>query len=315
MTKRPALPYPAQAQRDRQYLDASSENTKTKLHDRLRQEHHDLQYRKELLEARMDAVSTWQPRPKVLHTKNANLPSLSALNSVQASIGQLCWGSDLANHYNKLGDSAGNISGVAWSNGVFLSDEYFLTAGHCFDRGGGWQRPNHYGEVSSPNTIALLFNVCRRNTDGKNDSWLQVEELIYHRPSGLDYAIVRLTEHNGSAPASLNVLTLDLASSIQDDHDSELIGTDAFLVNYLPSKLAQGSAENGFHQVQITQHEQSQISFTSLADDNTLSGTPLVTREGAIVGIKTSNSEALDIRAIAQILEPYKHTKQNQAQA
>ena len=306
VTKRPALPYPAQALRDREYLDASPQDTKTKLHDRLRQEYHDLQYRMDLLEARLNAVSTWRPESNASRTKPAPKPNLPALNSVQASIGQLRWPGNLASKYNRLGDSAGNISGVAWCNGVFLSDGYFLTTGHCFDKGGGWQRPNHNGVVSSPDSIAPLFNVYPSTMDGTNDNPLQVEELIYHRPLGLDCAIVRLSQHNDSTPASFNAL--ELVPSIDGEHASELIDADAFLVDYQASQSTQGSTQNDFHKVQITQHQQSLISFTCLAGESTLSGTPLMTRDGRILGIKISSSEAVDIRAIAQIHEPIKQS-------
>jgi len=153
VNKRPALPYPAQALRDCQYLDASPRDTKNQLQDRLIQEYYDLQYRLDLLEARLNAVSNWRPEQKSTQKKQTQTSNLPALNAKKSCIGQLHWSNNLASRYGNLGDSAGNISGVAWCNGVFLTGGYFLTAGHCFDEGGGWQRPNHYGEVSSPETM------------------------------------------------------------------------------------------------------------------------------------------------------------------
>ena len=40
------------------------------------------------------------------------------------------------------GDSPGDVSGERFGTGALISDELFLTAGHCFDQsGGGWERP------------------------------------------------------------------------------------------------------------------------------------------------------------------------------
>ncbi len=312
VNKRPALPYPAQALRDRQYLDASPQDTKTKLHDRLSQEYHDLKYRIDLLEARLNAVSTWQPVKKASATESAQQHNLPALDTIQASVGQLCWSNGLSSKYKNLGDSAGNISGVAWCNGVFLLDGYFLTAGHCFDNGGGWQRPNHYGVVSPPETMAPLFNVCRAN-DSSTDNRLQIEELTHHRPFGLDCSIVRLKSQSASEnkEATPNVSELDLAHHLSDERTSDA-DAEVYLVDYQPS------AENTqprFHKVQINQFQQSLISFSSSKDERTLSGTPLITSNGKIIGIKMSDTEAVDIRDIAQILEAKKRVNQQHAQA
>ena len=318
VNKRPALPYPAQALRDRQYLDASPEDTKSKLHDRLSQEYHDLQYRMDLLEARLNAVSTWQSEQKASQKKAAAKLSLPALSSVQASIGQLYWSNTLTNQYKNLGDSAGNISGIAWCNGLFLSAGYFLTAGHCFDKGGGWQRPNHYGVVSPPETMAPLFKV-RHSNDDTNDNCIQIEELTHHRPLGLDCAIVRMSQHAGSTATSLDDLEIDLTQHKSDKRDNELFDAAVYLVDYQPSTQAQentpGVTHGNFHEVQITQHHNSLISFTSLANENTLSGTPLMTSDGNIIGLKISDSEAVDIGAIAQIIEADKPVKKRRAQA
>ncbi len=305
MIKRPALPYPAQALRDREYLDASPKDTKTRLLDRLSQEYHDLQYRIDLLEARLNAVSTWQPES--ISPTPAPKPDFPALSYVQSATGQLRWLNTLARKYSNLGDSAGNISGIAWCNGVFLADGYFLTAGHCFDKGGGWQRPNHYGVVSSPDAIAPLFSVCHSAKNDRSDIGHTVQELVCHRPLGLDCAIVRLSQHNDTTPSSFKAL--ELIPSIDANHTHELTNADAFLVDYQNSASKQGGKQNDFHSVKITQHQRSLISFTSLTEDRTLSGTPLVTRDGHILGIKTSSCEAVDIRAIAQILEPIKRSQ------
>ena len=305
MNQRPALPYPTQALRDRQYLSASPRGTKTKLHDRLQQEHHDLQYKMELLEARLDAVSTWQPESKTARPQANPLPSPAALSAIQPSVGQLCWTSDLANNYNQLGDSAGNTSGVAWCNGIFLSDGLFLTVGHCFDKSGGWQRPNHYGVVPPAKFIAPLFNVCftsSETTRDTNGTWFQIEELLHHRPWGLNCAIVRLSQGQGADGKTQLPTPLIQFLALEDD-DLKLTDADVYLVDLQPSQNTHDSIQQGLHKVQITEHQHTGIIFSSANGENTLSGTPLITEDGDIVAIKVSHTEALDIRSIHQLLE------------
>lgn len=55
----------------------------------------------------------------------------------QSPVGQLQWNNNLAALYT----SPGNVSGVRWCTGTLISNDLFLSAGHCFDQnGGGWAR-------------------------------------------------------------------------------------------------------------------------------------------------------------------------------
>ncbi len=114
----------------------------------------------------------------------------------QASVGQLQWHDDLADRY----DNPGNVSGVRWCTGTLVSDNLFLSAGHCFDQTGGtWQRPRTNGtndiipvaEIAQNMHVNFNYQV---DPDGdlRDEVRFEVEALVEYRLGGLDIAIVRL---------------------------------------------------------------------------------------------------------------------------
>lgn len=116
-------------------------------------------------------------------------------------VGQLQWNDNLATIYN----NPGNVSGVRWATGCLISDNLFLTAGHCFDKtGGGWQRPsvngtnNTISEAEIARNMHVNFNYqVDVNGNLQTATVFAVEELLEYRRGGLDYAIVRLARAPG----------------------------------------------------------------------------------------------------------------------
>ena len=116
-------------------------------------------------------------------------------------VGQLQWNDNLASIY----DNPGNVAGVRWCTGCLISDNLFLSAGHCFDQtGGGWDRPR----VNGTNNIISVAEIARNmhvnfnyqadpNGNLQTATVFAVEELLEHRVGGLDYAIVRLARASG----------------------------------------------------------------------------------------------------------------------
>ena len=136
----------------------------------------------------------------------------------QAPVGQLQWNDDLASKYA----NPGNVSGVRWGSGTLISDDLFLTAGHCFDQtGGGWQRPreNGTGNIITHDEIAKNMHVnfnyqVDPNSNLRTEQSFPVTELVEYRLGGLDFAIVRLGNNPGQSYGTTQVSPKD--PSIKD---------------------------------------------------------------------------------------------------
>ena len=122
--------------------------------------------------------------------------STAFVNANQRPVGVLRWHSDLASKYT----NPGNVAGQRWCTGTLITNNLFLTAGHCFDQtGGGWQRPRVNGttNIIEPEEIALNMSVefnFQHDPSGvvRTPTSVQVVELVEYRLGGLDFAIARL---------------------------------------------------------------------------------------------------------------------------
>ena len=139
--------------------------------------------------------------------------TVSFVNDHQAPVGQLQWNNNLASIFT----NPGNVSGVRWCTGTLISNDLFLTAGHCFDQtGGGWIRPkdNVTGSTIPSSEIATNMHV-NFNYQVDPSGNLRVEqsfpilELVEYRLGGLDFAIVRLGGNPGSVFGTTDVSTTD----------------------------------------------------------------------------------------------------------
>ena len=133
----------------------------------------------------------------------------------QNPVGQLQWNSNLAAAYT----NPGNVAGVRWCTGTLISNDLFLTAGHCFDQsGGGWIRPvdNVTGATISPAEIAtnmhvnFNYQVDPAGTLRAEQSY-PIQSLVEYRLGGLDFSIVRLGGNPGAAWGTTQVATTDAA--------------------------------------------------------------------------------------------------------
>ncbi|PWN11844.1 hypothetical protein CU072_30655 [Bacillus thuringiensis] len=119
----------------------------------------------------------------------------------QAPVGQLQWNYDLASKYTH----PGNVSGMKSNSGTLISDDLFLTVGHCFDQQqNGWAVPRINGtnnsissqEIAKNMKVNFNYQVDPSNTPKPVQSFA-VLELIEYRLAGLDFAIVRLDGKSG----------------------------------------------------------------------------------------------------------------------
>jgi hypothetical protein len=134
------------------------------------------------------------------------------VNRHRLAVGLLRWKDDLPVRYR---DEAGNVNGQGWCTGTLIDDDLFLTAGHCLDSNntGAWRLPRERGGVLlRPSELAREFVVeFRYQTPAQPDlptsqNSAQVLRLEEYRYGGLDYAILRLSDHpglrNGVTPIS-----------------------------------------------------------------------------------------------------------------
>jgi hypothetical protein len=148
----------------------------------------------------------------------------------QRPVGQLQW-VDFSGKFNLDGEDPGSVSGQRWASGALISDDLFLTAGHCFkQQPPGWMVPQRNGQPISPHEMARLMCVCFDfQIDGatgktRPEVCFPVLELLEYFPSAenpdpaFDYAIVRLgrSDETGMLPGrvygKLNVAKVDLTT-------------------------------------------------------------------------------------------------------
>ncbi|HEY3253266.1 MAG TPA: trypsin-like peptidase domain-containing protein [Polyangiaceae bacterium] len=125
------------------------------------------------------------------------------VNRHRLAVGLLRWKSDLAARYR---DEAGNVSGQGWCTGTLIDDDLFLTAGHCLasDDTSVWKLPHEKGGIAlRPAELAREFQVdfryevsAQRDTPSRTNT-SEVLRLEEYRYDGLDYALLRLSDHPG----------------------------------------------------------------------------------------------------------------------
>jgi V8-like Glu-specific endopeptidase len=137
------------------------------------------------------------------------------VNAHQAPVGQLQWNNNLAAIYT----NPGTVSGVRWCTGTLISNDLFISAGHCFDQtGGGWERPRVNGtsniisnaEIATRMHVNFNFQVDPAGNPRPEQSF-PILALLEYRLGGLDFAITRLGGNPGTVFGFTGVSTTDAA--------------------------------------------------------------------------------------------------------
>jgi V8-like Glu-specific endopeptidase len=136
--------------------------------------------------------------------------NVAFVNEHQGPVGQLQWNDNLASIYT----NPGVVSGIRWCSGTLISDDLFLTAGHCFHQNFNGPLQNGTSNPILPPEIATNMHVnFNYQVDSAGNLQLEqsfpISELVEHELGGLDYAIVRLVGNPGLTFGTTKVSTKD----------------------------------------------------------------------------------------------------------
>lgn len=138
----------------------------------------------------------------------------------QSPVGQIQWNDKLSTIYQ----NPGNVAGVRWCSGTLISEDLYMSAGHCFDSVDdaiGWRVPkiNGTNEPISPKEIAKNMHVnfnYQKDANGslRPQTSFAILELMEHRLGDLDYAIVKL---DGKPGKTFGVTPIAKADALIND--------------------------------------------------------------------------------------------------
>jgi V8-like Glu-specific endopeptidase len=206
--------------------------------------------------------------------------SRAFVDTHESPVGVMQWNDNLDQKYS----DPGAYSGARWCTGTLVTDDLFLTAGHCFDSAPGVPRKN--GQRLRPHEIATNMHVdfnYQVDPSGnlRQEQRFDIVDLVEHRRGGLDYAVARLSGTPGNQFGTATLAT----SPVQQ-------GDTLCIIQHpkgRPKKIEAGTATH-IHSSSTTGHLGQD--YFGYGDIDTLGGSSgsgvLRESDGAIVGVHTN---------------------------
>jgi hypothetical protein len=197
----------------------------------------------------------------------------------QSRVGQLQW-LDLKKRFTE--PNRGNVSGQRWGTGALISDDLFLTAGHCFENQfRTFQVPKKKGLPISSEQIAplmcVVFNFQRIGTTDKihPQRRFPIRRLEEFSLGAVDYAIVRLgKDKSGKLPGEVFKDPLVVARK-------DLMTKNAVLCIIQHPNREEKMVEAGH----LLDTSGGRISYNDIGTSGGASGAPVLDEKGHIVGV------------------------------
>jgi hypothetical protein len=125
--------------------------------------------------------------------------SVEYVDANKTQVGNLRWNHDsvLRQRYDEIGD----VASWRWCSGTLITEDLYLTAGHCFTphprdfavpRINGTDMPIPEAEIATNMHVNFGYEVSEIGQDQLGDNYPVVELVEDGYPNGFDYAIVRL---------------------------------------------------------------------------------------------------------------------------